>query len=100
VPVATVTNDGRAKITVANSGPVLAPEQLPTLLEPFRRQRADRTTTDGGLGLGLSIVKSIVDAHGGRLDLTAPETGGLRVTVSLAASPPYVSLESDVRLTV
>jgi signal transduction histidine kinase len=93
---------GAAEIAVANSGPVLAPEHLPALLEPFRRHRADRTTTDGGLGLGLSIVKSIVDAHGGRLEMTAPEAGGLRVTVSLAAStePAYVTSESDVRLGV
>ncbi|MCY0937705.1 sensor histidine kinase [Streptomyces sp. H34-S4] len=56
-------------LTVSNTGPVIDPEDVPRLLEPFRR-RAERQHTAGeGAGLGLSIVSSIARAHGA--DLTA-----------------------------
>ena len=48
------------------------PDQVATLFEPFRRPGADRTGSDRGAGLGLSIVKAVAAAH-----------GGLEVTVEL-----------------
>jgi signal transduction histidine kinase len=72
---------GGIRLRVANSGPVVAPERLPALFEPFRRDGADRTGT--GFGLGLSIVESVVGAHQGRLMTTARPDGGLDVVVDL-----------------
>ena len=54
-----------------------------TLTEPFRR--LDRAA--GGFGLGLSIVRSVVDAHGGTIELVAPGAGGLEVRIELPALP-------------
>ena len=51
--------------------------------QPFRRIGAERTGSDNGAGLGLAIVSSIVEVHGGTLDLEALADGGLRVTITL-----------------
>ncbi|HEY4728277.1 MAG TPA: sensor histidine kinase, partial [Actinomycetes bacterium] len=51
--------------------------------EPFRRLEADRTGSDRGAGLGLSIVKAVAAAHGGRATARPLEDGGLEVTVEL-----------------
>jgi two-component system sensor histidine kinase VanS len=76
-------------LRVENSGHPLPPDLVPTLTEPFRRG-TDRTRTEGhvGVGLGLAIVRSIVRAHDGTLDLAARPTGGLLVTVRLPNTPP------------
>ena len=58
------------------------PEQAATLAEPFRRLYR----SVDGFGLGLSIVRSVAEAHGGSMRLTAPDAGGLRVLVTLPES--------------
>jgi signal transduction histidine kinase len=79
--------DGFVRVTtrgdgfvVENSGPVVPAEVAPLLVEPFRRC----PSSSGGRhsGLGLSIVASIVQAHGWRLDVSARADGGLRIDVS------------------
>ncbi|MFJ3033958.1 sensor histidine kinase [Curtobacterium pusillum] len=79
--------DGFVRVTtrgdgfvVENSGPVVPADVAPLLVEPFRRC----PSSSGGRhsGLGLSIVASIVQAHGWRLDVSARADGGLRVDVS------------------
>jgi signal transduction histidine kinase len=76
--------DGRAvRLLVRNGGPRIDPKVAPTLTEPFRR--IDRTY--GGFGLGLSIVRSVAEVHGGTVELVAPEAGGLEVRVRLPAMP-------------
>jgi signal transduction histidine kinase len=75
-----------ADLVVETGGPVLDPAQVAGLAEPFRRLGADRTGSQDGSGLGLSIVAAIAAAHGGRLDLRARESGGLRVRVELPAA--------------
>ena len=78
---------GAALVEVANGGAVIAPEVVARLSEPF--QRLDRGRSDRGAGLGLSIVRAVAEAHGGRLELDAPPSGGLRARVTLpAVSPP------------
>jgi hypothetical protein len=62
------------RITVADRGPGLPAEGAARLFEPFYRSAS--TDDKQGLGLGLSIVKSIVDAHGGRLGAHNREGGG------------------------
>ncbi|HET9168986.1 MAG TPA: HAMP domain-containing sensor histidine kinase [Actinospica sp.] len=71
-------------LVVANSGPQVPPELVETLFEPFRRLSAAGAPPkpgDRGAGLGLSIVRSIVRAHGGRIGVQARPEGGLIVRV-------------------
>jgi signal transduction histidine kinase len=59
------------------------PERVAELFEPFRRAVPDRT--GGGAGLGLSIVRAVVLAHGGSVGAEPVPGGGLSVTVNLPA---------------
>jgi signal transduction histidine kinase len=86
--VKTSAASGQAILEVANSGPFVPPEELDRLFDRFYRPDKSRSRKTGGFGLGLSIVKSVATAHGGSVKLVAPEGGGLRVTVSLPATPP------------
>lgn len=81
--VKTRTEDGKAVLTVANSGPLLSPEDLERLFERFYRPDRSRSRRTGGFGLGLSIVKSVATAHGGDVRLAGLAKGGLEVTVTL-----------------
>ena len=81
---ATTGSDGRlARLVVETGGDSLDPQQVAQLAQPFRRLRADRTGSDNGAGLGLSIVAAIASAHRGRLDLQARPGGGLCVAIAL-----------------
>jgi signal transduction histidine kinase len=79
--VASSLGAGEALLTIANSGPVIAPEQLASLLRPFQRLGVERISHDGGHGLGLSIVDAIATAHQAKLAVHAQPAGGLRVEV-------------------
>lgn len=72
-----------AYLCVENSGPVLDPDDVEALTQPFRRTGTQRTGSDKGLGLGLAIVASIADAHAGSVELQALSDGGLRVVITL-----------------
>ena len=85
IRVATASEGGWSELVVETGGAVLDQEHVDRLAQPFQRLGADRTGSEGGSGLGLSIVAAITDAHGGRLRLHARPEGGLRVTISLPA---------------
>ena len=85
VSVDTYTQGDRVVLEVSNSGPQVAEADLDRLLEPFRR--AGRQRTGDGSGLGLSIVRAVVAAHGGELGLRALPEGGLAVRVTLPSAP-------------
>ena len=70
------------RLTVSNTGPVVSAYEIPGLFEPFRRL-TDRIGSAEGNGLGLSIVRSIVVAHGGTVTAEPRPAGGLTVTVEL-----------------
>jgi signal transduction histidine kinase len=72
-----------ARLVVENSGRRLEEDTVQVLLQPFRRLGADRTGSENGNGLGLSIVDAVADAHGGKLALHALDDGGLQVVVDL-----------------
>jgi signal transduction histidine kinase len=86
IQVTTQTYGDRASLIVENGGQVLDQRQVDELAQPFRRLGADRTGSDQGSGLGLSIVAAIAEAHGGTLDLQARDGGGLRVRVELPSA--------------
>jgi signal transduction histidine kinase len=81
--VATGVVAGRATLTVTNTGPLVAPYDIDTIFEPFRRLSGDRVTSDRGFGLGLSIVRAVARAHGGEVSAVPRTGGGLTVTVRL-----------------
>ncbi len=72
-----------ARLTVESGGPLLPAETIGELTQPFRRLVAERTGSDDGVGLGLSIVAEITTAHHGTLELHGRPEGGLRVSVTL-----------------
>jgi signal transduction histidine kinase len=76
-----------ARLVIESGGSVLDGEAVSRLAEPFRRLGADRTGSQNGHGLGLSIVAAIVAAHGGKLALHAREPGGLGAEITLPAAP-------------
>ena len=90
------TADGRASVVVENGGPVLEQDQVRELSQPFRRIGADRTGSDSGSGLGLSIVAAIAEAHGGSLDLQARPEGGLRVSIQLPAAAVVLEITESL----
>ncbi|MBR7829742.1 HAMP domain-containing histidine kinase [Actinospica sp. MGRD01-02] len=88
VDVVTYDQGEYGLLVVANSGPIVPPEVVESLFEPFRRLRVEGAPTqpgDRGAGLGLSIVRSIVRAHGGRIGVQARPEGGLIVRVWVPA---------------
>ena len=70
-------------LVVENTGGPIAAESVAGLFEPFRRGTADRTYHGGGAGLGLTIVRSICQAHDGSVGAHPGPDGGLRVEVTL-----------------
>jgi signal transduction histidine kinase len=70
---------GDAEIEVRDNGPGFPAELLPTLGQPFVTTRA----TDGGSGLGIFVIRGIVDAHGGTVDLANAEAGGAVLRIRL-----------------
>ena len=85
VRVDTGVVDGRARLQVANGGPVVPAADVDDLWLPFRRHGTARTARRGA-GLGLSIVRAVASAHGGTATASARPDGGLVVTVDLPAA--------------
>jgi signal transduction histidine kinase/ActR/RegA family two-component response regulator len=77
---------GAAEIVVSDNGVGIPPEFLPCVFEPFRQADASTTRRYGGLGLGLSIVKHLAEAHGGTITASSEgENKGSTFTVRLPA---------------
>ena len=87
IRITTTAGNGAARLTIENGGEILDPAQAAGLAQPFRRLGADRTGSDDGAGLGLSIVAAITQAHRGSLQLHARPGGGLKVTITLPLAP-------------
>jgi C4-dicarboxylate-specific signal transduction histidine kinase len=80
VRVQTIPSDGAVEIVVSDTGHGIPPDQLGTLFEPFV------TTKTEGLGVGLSIARSIVEAHGGQIAATNNRDGGATFRFTVPAS--------------
>ncbi len=87
IRITTSADDGAARLIIENGGDILDQAQVAGLAQPFRRLGADRTGSDDGAGLGLSIVAAITEAHRGTLQLHARPGGGLKVTITLPLAP-------------
>ncbi|MBE7211830.1 MAG: response regulator, partial [Gluconacetobacter diazotrophicus] len=98
--------DGEAEVTVRDSGQGIPEDFLPYVFDRFRQSDASASRRQGGLGLGLSIVKQLVELHGGTARVTSAGAGkGATFTVSLPVgeapsavkSPPVMAVR-DARL--
>ena len=74
---------GQVEVTVVDSGPGIAPEDLPRLFDRFYRGDPSRSRSTGGTGLGLTIARRLVEAHDGSIDVHSVVGEGSRFTVRL-----------------
>jgi signal transduction histidine kinase len=81
VDVEIARDGGRARLLVRDTGPGIPPGEMPRIWD--RLFRGDTSRTERGLGLGLSLVKAIVEAHGGDVEVASEEGRGSVFTVSL-----------------
>jgi signal transduction histidine kinase len=72
-------------LTVADTGPGIAPAHLPFIFNRFYRADAARTGEGGESGLGLAIVKALVEAHGGTIEAQSDLGRGTTFAIHLAA---------------
>ena len=91
VKVVTRSGPDGAVLAVTNTGPQIRPDEVARLFEPFRRLEGDRTRSVKGSGLGLSIVRAVVETHGGAVGATPRNGGGLEVEVILPTARPKTS---------
>jgi two-component system sensor histidine kinase BaeS len=83
VTVAARLDGAQVQASVADAGPGVADEALPRLFDRLYRVDSARTRAAGGAGLGLSICKSIVEAHGGTIAARRSAAGGLEIVIRL-----------------
>ncbi|MGF1479158.1 MAG: ATP-binding protein [Cyanophyceae cyanobacterium] len=92
VDISLSTVGSQVRIQVSDTGKGIAPEFLPHVFDYFRQADSSSTRDSGGLGLGLAIVRHLVELHGGRVSANSPGLGqGATFTVMLpiaAAKPP------------
>jgi signal transduction histidine kinase len=74
-------HDGGAMISVSDTGPGIAPSDLPHIFDRFYRTDAARDRASGGSGLGLAIVRALVQAHGGSIDVSSKLGQGTTFTL-------------------
>jgi signal transduction histidine kinase len=88
IGVTTRTTKDHAILRVSNTGPKIPPDDLSRLFEPFQRIDGTRISAGEGLGLGLSIVKAIADAHAATITTELPDHGGLSIEIAFPAPQP------------
>jgi heavy metal sensor kinase len=94
VTVSTRSSKDEAILSISDTGIGISPEHLPNIFERFYRVDKARSRKDGGIGLGLAICKSIVEAHGGQISVVSSSEGGTRFEVRLPRHVNPVAEES------
>lgn len=82
------TGGTRAVLVIEDEGPGIPAEERERVFEPFHRLEASRNRDSGGTGLGLTIVRRLVERHGGSIELGTSRRGGLAVRVALPRTEP------------
>jgi signal transduction histidine kinase len=83
------------EIEISDTGEGIAPDLLPYLFERFRQAAGSTTRKNAGLGLGLAIVRHLVELHGGRVAVASPGKGlGATVTLSLPLNVPSADAQA------
>jgi signal transduction histidine kinase len=77
------SDDALVELAVTDEGPGIAPEHVPFVFDRLYRADPSRTRATGGAGLGLAIVRELVEAHGGRVGVERTPAGGARVWLTL-----------------
>jgi len=90
--------DGAVRVAVADRGPGVSAEQAQRLFEPYYRAPATAGSGKDGVGLGLSIVKSIVEAHNGEVGVESRRGGGARFWFSLPAGGRPASAKTHLSI--
>jgi CheY-like chemotaxis protein len=85
-------HEGHARLSVADSGEGMDPQVLPQVFEPFQQADSTTTRTHQGLGLGLAIVRQLVEAHGGRVHA---ESGGRGNGATFVVELPIIALRES-----
>jgi PAS domain S-box-containing protein len=94
-----------ARITVTDTGQGISPDFLPHIFESFRQEDVSITRRHGGLGLGLSIVRYLVEAHGGMITADSPGEGcgatfTVRLPLLITPSPQAATVSSSQDLSL
>ena len=88
----------RVVITVEDEGPGIPRSEREKVFEPFYRIESSRDPETGGVGLGLSVTRSIIWEHGGDINLGSRKGGGLNVRLALPSGPqPNVPNHEKIR---
>lgn len=96
ISIAVAREDGRAVLRVRDTGSGIAPEVLPTIFEPFTQGQQTLARTEGGLGLGLALVKGLVALHGGEVRAHSAGQGqGTEIVVSIPLATPGTAVTGD-----
>jgi CheY-like chemotaxis protein len=91
VKVSLQSVDAQAEITVSDTGQGINPEFLPYVFDRFRQADSSMTRSHGGLGLGLAIVRHLVELHGGTVEAESEGQGrgaSFRISLPLMPAPP------------
>ena len=88
VVVALRDGAGEARVAVSDTGPGIAPEELPRVFERFYRVDRSRSRATGGSGLGLTIARRLAEAHGGRIEVESEVGRGSTFTLVLPRARP------------
>lgn len=96
VTLAARVEGGVLSIAVSDSGPGISPEELPLIFDRFYQVKNRRSRKKSGSGLGLSIARTIVTAHGGTIAAASRLGEGTRMTIRLPLSPPPETEEEPI----
>jgi signal transduction histidine kinase len=87
VTIAAHAEDGHAVVRVRDTGPGIAPDVLPSIFEPFTQAKQTLARTEGGLGLGLALVRGLVLLHGGEVNVVSGSGAEFIVRLPLVMRP-------------
>ena len=79
-------DDGFVRLTIEDGGPGVPPEALARLFDKFYRVPGQQRTSRSGTGIGLAVVRGLVEAMGGRVEARRSELGGLAIDIDLPAA--------------
>ena len=100
VKISVFPDDDGVRIVVADRGIGISPEAQAKVFEPFYRTDDSRSRATGGYGLGLSLTKSIVEAHGGAIQLTSVLGEGTTIMMWIPNTPLPQPVLPDIKASV